>query len=50
MGFSLSLFANQPISDHVASLGDARDAFPFLPVPYVVDENRVPLSPDARKK
>ncbi len=49
MDLSLSLLANQPISDHVGPSGDVQEHFPFLPTPYALAEDLPPLNPEARK-
>jgi hypothetical protein len=49
MGFSLTLLANQPISEYIGSVGDIQDHFPFIAPPYNVAKNLSPLNPDTRK-
>ncbi len=50
MDVMLSLVANQPISDHVHSMKDTREDFPFLAPPYALSETQPPLNPEAQKK
>ncbi len=49
MDLSLSLLTNHPLSDHVSPSGDTQEHFPFLPPPYALTENLLPLNPEARK-